>query len=393
MDLFTLPLLVAAAAVFLAIVVSIAWLASRRREARERARLVEEWRRRLAETDLRNTEQELLRSKILEGIDEGVLAVDRRKSIALANRKLIDLFQLREPVVGTPAYQVIRNAAVHAALDDALRGLPATTVVTVRRGLEERQVDVHAMPVTGSAELAAVALFIDVTRVMRLERIRRDFITDFSHEVRTPLAGLRSAVETLEGGRIPPADEERLRGIVRRQLERLERLVDDLAELNRIESGELQLHRRPTDLAALLRDLALEFRERAATRGVAIEAEAGEVRADVDPQRVQQIVSNLLDNAIKFSPSGGVVRLEAARRDGRAVITVEDAGEGIPPEEQDRIFHRFYRVDKSRSQDVPGTGLGLAIVKHLTALHGGFVEVESAPGRGARFRVVLPGAE
>ncbi|MGH9458029.1 MAG: sensor histidine kinase [Thermoanaerobaculia bacterium] len=385
------PQLAGGAIVLIALV--LAGLALRRRKADRvaaEARAREEWRQAVETRDVRITEQEILRDKILDGIGEGVVALDRRRNVALANRRAVELLGLREPVVGSPAYQAVRNAAVHAAFDAALRGVATTRLVTIERGPEERHVNLHVTPVTGSHEIAAVALFVDVTRVSRLERVRRDFLTDFSHEVRTPLAGLRSAAETLERGGVSAADEQRLRAIVARQLDRLERLVDDLAELNRIEAGDLQLRKQPVDLAVLLRDVAADFRERAAQRSVALECGTEPAVAEIDPQRVQQIVSNLVDNAIKFSPPGGLVRLESSIRGPHAIVAVHDSGEGIPPGERERIFHRFYRIDKSRSQEVPGMGLGLAIVKHLTALHGGTVEVTSEPGKGSRFTVILP---
>lgn len=355
------------------------------------ARLIEEWRLIIIEQRRRIAALEQMRGRILDGIGEGVLAIDRDKNVVFANRKLLDLIGSHSPMTGAAFYQLIRQAAVHSALDKALEGHPSSEIVSIPTGDSERRVNVHVFPLEQDSEVAAVAIFIDVTRIEHLERIRRDFLSDFSHEVRTPLAGLRSAVETLEGGGLQAGEQELLWGIATRQLSRLERLVHDLSELNRIESGDLELVRRRVDLNGLLRDMAKDFADRAGSRRVTLSVSPGEVvEAVVDPQRVQQIVANLIDNAIKFSPSGAEVTLRVVGREGVAHIEVTDRGEGIPAAEQRRIFNRFYRVDRSRSQEVPGTGLGLAITKHLATLQGGSIEVESEPRGGSTFRVKLP---
>lgn len=356
----------------------------------EMARLLEEARQLILVQRRGLAEQDLVRARILEGIGEGVLAIDREKNVVLANARALEIFAVSELSVGTPFYTIIRNAAVSEAFDRALAGEPASELVVIRAGSAERQIDLQILPFAGETNIAAVALLVDVTRLMKLERVRRQFLADFSHEVRTPLAGLRSAAETLERGGISPEDEETLRRILARQLDRLERLVDDLSELNRIESGELILQTRTTDLRALLGDVAEDFREAAAARGVRLDVEGNAVSSEVDPERIQQIVSNLVDNAVKFTPPGSTVRLAVRPVHEGVEIAVSDEGEGIPEGERERVFNRFYRVDKSRSQAVPGTGLGLAIAKHLTALHGGRIAIDSASLRGTTFRVLLP---
>jgi two-component system, OmpR family, phosphate regulon sensor histidine kinase PhoR len=355
------------------------------------ARLLEEWRCIIIEQRRTIATLESVRGRILDAIGEGILAIDREKNIVFVNRKLLELISVSHPVARTPFYQWIRHAAIHSAIDRALEGHSASEILSISTGGGERQVKLEVFPFGEESEVAAVAIFIDVTRVEKLERIRRDFLSDFSHEVRTPLAGLRSAVETLEAGGLQEDVQEQLWGIADRQLVRLERLVHDLSELNRIESGELQLVVRKVDLSDLLRDLAKDFGDRAASRQVSLVVSGGDpVEVVVDPQRVQQIVGNLIDNAVKFSPRGGRVTLRAFGANDRVSIEVSDEGEGIPEEERRRIFNRFYRVDRSRSQEIPGTGLGLAITKHLTALQGGSIEVDSKPGKGSTFRVTLP---
>jgi two-component system phosphate regulon sensor histidine kinase PhoR len=255
----------------------------------------------------------------------------------------------------------------------------------------ERLIEIRVFPVAASTEIAAVALFIDITQLERLQRIRRDFLDDFSHEVRTPLAGLRSAVETFEGG-VTAEQETQLRHVMLRQLSRIERLVKDLSELNRIESGELKLEPDDVELYELLRELVDDFREQLSGKPVTLTLLGEETHARVDSSRVQQIFSNLLDNAWKHGGGRGEIVVEVGAQNGSAVVRVSDEGEGIPPNETERIFNRFYRVDKSRSQHVPGVGLGLAITKHLVLLHGGAIRAYNRRGGGATFEVRLPGA-
>ena len=323
--------------------------------------------------------------EIVASVGEGLLAVGPRGRVVVANPRVAEMFGLEGPLVGRSMLEVVRKSNVVAALDRALQGQPTTDRITVGPPGDERQIEVRAVPVEASPEIAAVALFIDVTRLERLQRVRREFLDDFSHEVRTPLAGLRSAVETLERGDLPADDVGRLRAVVGRQIGRIERLVTDLSELNRIETGQLVLDRRPLSLREIVEESAGDL-ERGAFRGtVTVE---GDARATVDRVRVQQIVANLLDNAARHGRPGGTIAVAIERQGQDAVIRVSDDGPGIPGAELERIFHRFYRVDRSRSQ--PGTGLGLAIAKHLTVLHGGSIRAYNRPEGGATFEVRLP---
>jgi signal transduction histidine kinase len=306
----------------------------------------------------------------------------------MANDSVAQRFGTSETLVGRPLLDVMRNTSLIAAFDKAMNG--ATSADRITSG--DRQIEIRVFPVA-SSEVAAVALFIDVTETERLQRIRKDFLDDFSHEVRTPLAGLRSAAETIDTGGLTAEQEEQLRQIMLRQLGRIERLVRDLSELNRIESGELVLEREEVDVADLLRELCDEFRERLADQPVHFTVLGEPTPAHVDPARAQQIFVNLLDNAWKYGGPQGEILVEVSRDDGTAVVRVSDQGEGIPPAEVERIFHRFYRVDRSRSQTVPGVGLGLAITKHLVLLHGGSIRAFNRPGGGATFEVRLPAAE
>lgn len=352
------------------------------------ARAMEGMRDALVRQGLSHEEHRAAMAEIVASLGEGLLAINPHGRIVVANARVAEMFGGTRELVGKSVLEVVRKQSVVAALDKALRGESSTDRVTVGpssslrtgSGEHERQIEVRAVPVEASPEIAAIALFIDVTTIERLQRIRRDFLDDFSHEVRTPLAGLRSAAETLERGGMGADAEQQLRQVMQRQIARIERLIQDLAELNQIESGQLVLDRRPVSLRQILTELASDF------HGRVLEGE--DVIASVDVARAQQIFTNLLDNACKHGGGRGEIEIEIATEGGEAVVKVSDRGPGIPPRELERIFNRFYRVDRSRSQ--PGTGLGLAIAKHLVALHGGTIRAYNRAGGGATFEVRLP---
>jgi signal transduction histidine kinase len=341
----------------------------------------------LRRIDAAEWHQALLR-QILDGMGEGVLAIDGDHRVVLANRSLSRLLALEPGVVGRALTEVVRNARVFAAFDRALENGEATERVTLPLGGEQRHIEIRAFRLP-SHDLAAAALFIDVTRVERLEEMRREFLADFSHEARTPLAALRSAVDSFEAASTKE-EEEQLRRIITRQLLRLERLVNDLSELTRIEFGDLPLEQQDVDLRALVDGVCSDFAERAAGKRLRFAVRGDSVHVAGDFMRIEQAIANLIDNAIKYGGSDSTIEIEVADRGDSAAVRVRDHGEGIAPEETTRIFRRFYRVDKSRSQEVPGTGLGLAVTRHLILRHGGSIEVESTPGEGATFIVTLP---
>jgi len=335
--------------------------------------------------ELMSTQRDIL-VRILEGLGEGVLAVDHERQVVLANHRFAEMFNVSGDWVGRPLAEVTRVAPLFAAFDAALRGTEASQRFGMAFGVAERRIEMRAFPLP-SADIAAVALFIDVTQIERLEEIRRNFVSDFSHEVRTPLTGLRSAVESFElaGGQMTADEDHQLRRIMTRQLRRIERLVDDLAELSSIESGALRLEKSDVDLLEVIRDLCEDFGDRG---HFDIDGETAHVIADAD--RIQQAFSNLIDNAIKYGGEHGTVDIRVHNERDVAEVRITDHGEGLSTEEVERIFRRFYRVDKSRSQEIAGSGLGLAITKHLVLLHNGTIDVESELGKGATFIVRIP---
>lgn len=334
-------------------------------------------------------------SLVLNSLGEGMLAIDDARRIVLVNQAALDLFDVgdRESLERRPFIEVVRNKTLADGFDRALEGAEVRTSALVDAGRTVRHIEMRVVPVVAPSGIAAVALCIDITRMEHLQRIRSDFVADFSHEVRTPLAGLRLALESLQEGGLDAAQAEHLHAILHRQIGRLERLVSDLAQLDEIESGEAVLRFEEIDLYPLVEELCTDFEPRAAANGLAIRVSGGRARAVVDPGKIQQVFSNLVDNAIKHSsPDSGRIEVRVRSEDQSAIVEVQDFGEGIPPGEQSKIFHRFYRVDKSRTARGEGSGLGLAIARHLVIRHQGEISVESAPGKGATFRVRLPAA-
>jgi signal transduction histidine kinase len=336
-----------------------------------------------------------LLQQIMNGMGEGVLAIDRQRRVVLANRRFAAMFNLQAGFVGKPLATVVRNDSILSGFDEALGRATdradSASRFSIRSGIEERKIEMRAFPLP-SHDLAAVALFIDVTHVERLEELRREFIADFSHEARTPLAALKSAVETFEfdRGLLTEEQEGQLRRIMSRQLARLERLAQDLSELSHIEAGDLSLERAEIDLRRLVEDLCEDFRDRADQKHLRFAVTGGGARIHGDAMRLQQAFANLLDNAIKYGGEGTSIDIDVSDDAAYGIVRITDHGEGIPPEERDRIFRRFYRIDKSRSQEIAGSGLGLAITKHLILQHRGNIEVESGVGSGATFIVTLP---
>ena len=247
-------------------------------------------------------------------------------------------------------------------------------------------------PLETGREGSALVLFFDITRLTALENVRREFVADVSHELRTPLTSIRAFVETLlDGGLDDRENAVRFLEIARRHADRMESLIDDLTDLSRIETGAVRLEVREVDAAAVAREIVARLEPRRAAAAV-------EVRVDLpspfplraDPERLEQILVNLIDNAIKFNRPTGSVRVTGETGPDRTRIAVEDTGIGIPADGLEKIFNRFYRVDRARSRDLGGTGLGLAIVRHLVRLHGGTIRAESELGRGSRFVIELP---
>ena len=335
-------------------------------------------------------ERDLLGS-ILEGMQEGVLLLDDDGQVVLVNASLRAMMGLGKDVRGAPLLEVVRDATLHEILDRVRAERKAVPGELELPGAKPRRLMVHASPLA-SDEGGLLAVFVDVTELRRLESMRRDFVANVSHELRTPVAAIQSAAETLEGGALDePEPARKFVGIVSRNAARLRALIEDLLELSRIESKELRMRKEPVDLADVVASVLALSKDRAEKKGVALRStvEHGAVVTG-DPSALEQVVGNLVDNAVKYCPAGASVTVSATTEDDGVALRVADTGPGIDARHLPRLFERFYRVDPSRSRDLGGTGLGLSIVKHLVEAMRGAVRVESELGKGSTFVVTLP---
>ena len=338
---------------------------------------------------------ELLNSTINE-MREGLVVIDTEMRIVAANRAAQRLFANVESPVERRLTEITRNPAIYDAFLDGVRGTERVGVKVETRDPDRLIFDLRVVPLRGLTNgrvTGALGVFFDVTRLERLENVRQEFLSNVSHELRTPLTSIMALSETLEVGAIDdPDNNRRFLSIIQKNAARMHHLIDDILELSAIEAGNVKIHRESVPLKILIEDVVSSISAGASARHIdvrnMIEPEA-EVLAD--PHRLMQMVTNLIDNAIKFNRDGGSVTITFERAD-RDRIVVRDTGEGIPSHHLDRLFERFYRVDRARSRELGGTGLGLAIVKHLARSHGGEVTVRSQLGEGTEFTIELPNA-
>jgi two-component system phosphate regulon sensor histidine kinase PhoR len=327
---------------------------------------------------------------ILAGMVEGVLVVDRQGRLQLVNRAAQDMLRVDAAATSRSYLEVIRHPDVAAQLTRALGGDEVGSQEVALARDPGRTFMARAAPVSGIGG-GAVLVLHDITDLRRADQIRRDFVANVSHELRTPLTAIRGYVEALLDDPADADSTHKFLEIIARHTTRMERLVQDLLRLARLDARQEALDIARCDMRQLfsgvIADLSLAIEAKGQRVAIEVPVEAAQV--DGDPAKLHDIVRNLVENAVNYSPDGADVRLAAARVNGVHTITVADSGPGIPQEDLGRVFERFYRVDKSRSRP-GGTGLGLAIVKHLVELHGGEARAENASTGGAVFTVTLP---
>ncbi|MBI4371131.1 MAG: PAS domain-containing protein [Elusimicrobia bacterium] len=338
-----------------------------------------------------------LAAAVLDQMAEAVVAVDAEGRVLVANPALFRLLGVDPDSARGRRYpEILRHAGAVELLGAVLAGGRPLAREVRLFAPEELIFDAHAAPLAEKGRPAGAVLVLhDITRMRRLEQMRRDFVANVSHELRTPLASIKGFTETLLAGAVK--DRENRVGFLRtieEQADRLTQLVDDLLDLSAIESGHRPPRLAPTDLEAALEEAAAAFARAAAERGVRLERRPSEglPPALADRDQLRQVLANLLDNAIKYTEPGGRVELSAERWESGLRVSVQDTGVGIPEAGLPRVFERFYRADKARSREAGGTGLGLAIVKHLVEAQGGAVSVESRRPGGSTFRFTLPAA-
>lgn len=331
--------------------------------------------------------------EILEAMRESVLIVNPELRIIALNSAAYKSFARNNgELENRRLTEVIRDLDLHKAFLNTLETDVASDVKIEILGNERRQYNVHIEPISLGAAKGAIGFFYDVTKVKHLENVRQEFLSNISHELRTPLTSIIAFVETLEDGAIDDSKNNlRFLGVIRKNAERMHRLIDDISELSLIESGRIRVEIIQKHPSPLVEEIFTNLSAKANERRIELINEIAEdITVFADAVRLEQMLTNLIDNAIKFNREGGSVSVSHTRKEASDLITVADAGEGISNEHLQRIFERFYRTDRARSREIGGTGLGLAIVKHLSRLHGGEVSVASTLGKGTAFTIELP---
>jgi two-component system phosphate regulon sensor histidine kinase PhoR len=335
---------------------------------------------------------------ILRSMVEAVAVVDANERLRFANRAFTEMLGTEgTQAENRPLVEVVRQPELLRLIRQALRDKRVVSGEVEIPQLENpsrmANFGATAGPVAYESGSGAVLVLHDITELRRLERVRRDFVANVSHEFRTPLTAIQGFAETLLSGALEDKENSRrFLGIIRDHAVRLGRLTEDLLRLSQIEARQLHLEFRPINLKSLIAGCVETAHFEAAQKGITVEIRGsdGLPTVQADSSMLREAVQNLLDNAVRYTPNGGRVTVETSARGNEIHIAVCDTGIGIPLDEQQRIFERFYRVDPGRSRELGGTGLGLSIAKHLVESHGGRIEVESEVGKGSTFRIILP---
>jgi two-component system, OmpR family, phosphate regulon sensor histidine kinase PhoR len=337
---------------------------------------------------------------ILSGMVEGVIAVDHDQNVLFANERAGTLLEFNpQSAVDRKLWEVARQRGFQEILEKGLLGTGPYREELDLKGPIERSLAVYVSRLPGQRSPGAVVVIHDTTELRKLERMRQDFVANVSHELKTPLAVIKSNVEALQDGAAEdPAAREMFLGQAAQEADRLEALIQDLLSLARIESGEQGWEMQPVPLDRAILDCLERHQARAEMKShtlVEVPPPNGPpgVPALADPDALRQVLDNLVDNAIKYTRNGGTITVRWSCAGEHVGFEVEDTGAGIGDRDLPRIFERFYRVDKARSREVGGTGLGLAIVKHLVQAMNGTIRVASRPGKGTTFKVALPRAQ
>jgi len=340
------------------------------------------------------TEERNLSAAILGSMVEGVAVVNGAERLVFANPGFASILGLDvPPVAGSSLLEVVRQTELIEAVRRVLAGEPRVEAEIATGTLRQHFFAATVAAVRAGETSGAVIVLHDITELRKLERIRRDFVANVSHEFRTPLTAIQGFAETLIGGAIDdPQNRGRFLGIILEHSRRLARLTEDLLKLSQMDAERLELEIRPVSVSQLIESCYETSQRRADEKDLTLSLNVPSQlpEAAADSRRIQEVLQNLLDNAIQYTLPGGKIVLSAELRNDEVVFTVADTGIGIPRADQPRIFERFYRVDVARSREAGGTGLGLSIAKHLVEAHGGRIWVDSEVGVGSKFHFAIP---
>ncbi len=340
------------------------------------------------------TEERNLSSAILGSMVEGVAVVNGAERLVFANQGFADILELDVPPrSGSALVEVVRQTEMIEAVRQVLTGKPRVEAEIVTGTLRQHFFAATVAAVRAGETSGAVVVLHDITELRKLERVRRDFVANVSHEFKTPLTAIQGFSETLLAGAIDdPQNRERFLGIILEHSRRLARLTDDLLKLSQMDADRLELEIRRVSVEELIESCLETAQHRAAEKDIRVDVTHAKDLPDIagDRRRLAEVLQNLLDNATQYTLPGGRITLSAETRDADVIFTVSDTGIGIPKADQSRIFERFYRVDAARSREAGGTGLGLAIAKHLVEVHSGRIWVDSEIGQGSQFNFSVP---
>jgi two-component system, OmpR family, phosphate regulon sensor histidine kinase PhoR len=329
----------------------------------------------------------IILESIAREMQTGVLVLSARGEALYANPYFLNSFPVEGGVEGRAVGEIVKNPGLLKTIGDFIKNLGGSSEdIEINEG--GRFFSVHLVPIKDRGDFKMLLFLKDITEEKKVETIKKDFVANVSHELRTPLASIKGYSETLlDGGMDDHNTLKEFLRVIDRHATRMARLIDDLLILSRLESHQMTIVSAPLDIRDLIVTTVKGFDKQARDKGITLSSAMPDKLARVlgDRDRLEQVVVNLLDNAIKYTPSGGSVSVSAGSRDGWVQVDITDTGIGIPSNDIPRIFERFYRVDKARSREMGGTGLGLAIVKHIIQVHNGRLHVTSTPGKGSTF--------
>ncbi len=349
----------------------------------------------LDETVRTLTEERNQSAAVLASMAEGVIVIGPSQRVVFCNTAFRRAMNLENAALeGRPVVESIPNADLLRLLEQVRISNTTVSSDLVVGSVRTRNFSVAVTPISTEAGTSGVVMVLhDISEIRRLERARQDFVANVSHEFRTPLTAIRGFSETLLNGAIEDKqNSRRFLNIICDHAERLTRLTEDLLKLSQIEAGRLDLKRGPVSISSLINSCLETVRLKAEEKHLTVESYCAPDLPTVsgDALALQQVLQNLLDNAVRYTPAGGRISIRGEVADSQVVVSVSDTGPGIPQSEQGRVFERFYRIDAARSREAGGTGLGLSIAKHLAEAHGGRIELKSEVGQGSTFFILLP---